>query len=442
MFIKSPEGGEKPPEQTGAELESQVNKGEVAEHEKAAGAVLEVKKMPEEVREVVAEDPDLYELPPELQKYYKEGPTSVFPFENVGSAQEIMEHKTPGFYYSGARDPKVSLFERKIINREKGAEAALATPSGMAAVSIAVLGFVRTGERILASQFSYPGTNRFFDMVQERLGIEVTKVDPADTEKIREIVAQDKKVKMVFFETPSNPTLQIFDIEELSRAAKLEKEGAAPRADVLVVVDNTFATPVLQNPLEQGADLVVHSASKYISEGKTIGGVVLGRNEKLIEQIQETRRLLGTMMSPETAWLLQDTIEGLEDRMAKHVENAKAVAEFLAGHRKVKSVYYPGFESHPRHEVAKRQMRDFGGMVGFELKGGFKAGAELMEALKLCKFAVSLGHKDSLALHFASLIGKEKTAKAGFDLGFVRFSAGLEKKDDILKDLEQALKGV
>jgi methionine-gamma-lyase len=316
---------------------------------------------------------------------------------------------------------------------ERG-EAALATGSGMAATSTAVFAEVKAGDNILAAHTLYGGTHKLFHELLPRFGVEARTVDPNDPESIAREV--NGKTRLLFVETPANPTLAIVDLRLAARECR--------RHGIPLFVDNTFATPYYQRPLEMGADVVIHSATKYIGgHGDTVAGIIVGRKEFVQRARMELMRDLGGIISPFNAWLLLRGLKTLPVRMERHSENAMQIAQFLNFHPKIARVWYPGLRTHPQHETAARQMAGFGGMVAFEMKGGRQAGVRLLNSLDLLTLAVSLGDCDTLIEHPASMThstySTEELEAVGITDGLVRLSVGLEAVQDLIADLDQAL---
>jgi methionine-gamma-lyase len=322
------------------------------------------------------------------------------------------------------------VLEEKMAELE-GSEAALATASGMAAISITLLTLVEKGDQIICSSPVYGGTYSLMKELIQKMGAKVVFADAtnlADVEK-----ALTGKTKLIFLETPVNPTLDLIDVKAISEMA----------TDAKIIVDNTFMTPYYQHPLELGADVVVYSATKYLSgHGDTLGGVIAGSKDF----ISEARRIsvsTGGMISPFNAWLIIRGLKTLALRMEKHGENALIIAEFLSKHPKVEKVSYPGLPSHPRHELAKKQMNGFGGMLSFEVKGGMAEAYKVLERVKLCRCAVSLGDVSTLIEHPATMthhvIPENERLRLGITDGLIRLSVGIEDPSDIVADLEQAL---
>ncbi|MGB9772979.1 MAG: trans-sulfuration enzyme family protein [Bacteroidota bacterium] len=367
--------------------------------------------------------------------------TSTFAFHDTQEAAEMFAEQRSGHYYSRISNPTVEVFEEKMAILEHG-EAAVAFGSGMAAVAAAVFAVAQRGDRVIASRTLYGGTYTLFTDVLPRFGISVDFVDGHDAEAFdRAIVRQDAQhsggsTKLVYIETPGNPTLCIVDIAGVSAVA--HKRG------IPVAVDNTFATPYLQHPLKLGADMVLHSTTKYINgHGDGIGGVLIGSKDHVKQARKVMLKGIGAPLSPFNAWLNLRGLKTLPARMERHSDNALRIAEFLKTHRKVEKVYYPGLPDHPYHALAKEQMARFGGMVGFDVKGGRAAGEKLMNSLEVITLAVSLGDPDTLIEHPASMthasFSTEELAKAGIGEGFVRLSVGLEHPDDLIDDLKKAL---
>jgi len=362
--------------------------------------------------------------------------SSTFAFKSAQEGADIFAGRKEGYFYTRLGNPTSAALEREMAFLE-GGEAALATSSGMAAIVTVIFTAMRSGENIVAHNTLYGGTHNLFRELLPNLKIEVREVDATDPENIER--AMDKKTRLVYIETPANPTLQIIDI-----AASAE---IAHRRGALLVVDNTFATPYYQRPIKFGADIVVHSATKYIGgHGDTVAGVIVGPKEFIKRAKTQVLRDTGAVISPFNAWLLLRGLKTLPVRMERHSENAMRIAQFLSFHPKVSRVWYPGLRIHPQHELARRQMDGFGGMVTFELKGGRKAGETLMNSVKLITLAVSLGDVDTLIEHPATMThssySKEELEKMGITEGMVRLSVGIEGVDDLIADLSQALKKV
>ncbi|HHW55923.1 MAG: methionine gamma-lyase [bacterium] len=363
--------------------------------------------------------------------------TSTFVFENVDQGAARFAGEEAGYIYTRLGNPTVTAFEEKIAVLE-GGEAGLAFASGMAAISAVLFALTKQGDHIVACDTLYGCTHAFLSSILPRYGIETTFVDLSDPAK--GAAALRPNTKVIYLETPANPTMKLVDIEAMVELAR--KVGAR------VVIDNTFATPYLQRPLELGVDVVVHSATKYIGgHGDLIAGAAVGSKEFIDEVRVTTLKDIGGVLGAFEAWLLLRGMKTLPLRMERHCANALEVATFLEGHPAVEQVYYPGLPSHPQHDLAKKQMQGgFGGMLSFELKGGLEAGKQLMNSLELCSLAVSLGDTETLIQHPASMTHSpyppEERLKAGITDGLVRMSVGIEDAVDIIADLKQGLDGL
>ena len=353
--------------------------------------------------------------------------TATYAFETAREMQDIFEGKSEGFVYSRVGNPTQKVFEEKMAVLE-GGESAKAFASGMGAINAAVLSIVKSGDHVISDRTIYGSTYDLFTEIFPRLGINVSMIDLSKTDELEENL-QDN-TKLIFCETPTNPTMKLVDIKKISQYHPT------------TMVDNTYMTPYLQNPLELGSDVVVHSATKYIcGHCDTLGGVIISDAE-FIERTHQLLKDFGAAMSPFNAWLLLRGIKTLTLRMDRHTANAEKVAEFLEEHPSIAKVYYPGLKDHPQHALAKSQMRGFGGMIAFEMHSYDEAEA-LMRNLKLCTLAVSLGCVETLIQHPASMthaaVPKEKRESLGLTDELVRISVGIEDIDDIKSDLSQAL---
>ena len=361
--------------------------------------------------------------------------TSAFEFKNAAHGAGLFSGKDDGYIYTRISNPTVSMFQAKMAILE-GGEDAIATSSGMSAIASIALSLAKPGDNFVSCATVYGGTFALFTENLKALQIEARLISPALSESKKAIESLvDKKTRFLYMETPANPTLDVIDIEMWA--------GIARKHLIPLVVDNTFATAYLQNPLLIGADVVVHSATKYISgHADTIGGVIVGK-KKMMDRIRaEYIHHFGPTMSPFNAWLFLRGIKTLAVRMERHCLNAMRVAEWLNSHPKVTKVYYPGLPSHPGHPIAKKQMKCFGGMIAFEVSGGIKAGQAVMDNVHICRLAVSLGDCDTLIQHPASMTHstytKEDRTAAGIPDGLIRISVGIEHADDIIKDLENS----
>ncbi len=362
--------------------------------------------------------------------------SSTFAFKSAKHGAELFAGEKEGYVYTRLGNPTQAALEREMAFLEDG-EAALATASGMAAITVLCLTALKAGDSMVAAHTLYGGTHQLFRETLPRMGITVRQVDPTKPDNVREAI--DETTRLLYIETPSNPTLDVVDIALMAQIAHDHK--------ILLAVDNTFATPYFQRPLKLGADLVVHSATKYISgHGDTIAGVLIGPKEFIQRARGEINRDLGACISPFNAWLLLRGLKTLPIRMERHSENAMQIAQYLSFHPKVNWVRYPGLRTHPHHELARRQMDGFGGMISFEVKGGRKAGEILMNSVKLMTLAVSLGDVDTLIEHPATMTHstytKEELESLGITEGMVRLSVGIEDPNDLIEDLRQALRKI
>ncbi len=359
--------------------------------------------------------------------------TFVFASAEQGARRFALEEE--GYIYTRLGNPNAAELERKVALLE-GAEAALATGSGMGAITAALWSVLEPGDHVVAGQTLYGCTFAFLHEGASKYGIETTFVDVSDLDAVRQALRPNTKV--VYLESPANPTMTIADIGGISALAH-EIPGC------LVFVDNTYCTPYLQRPIELGADVVLHSATKYLNgHGDVIAGVVAGKKE-FIDQVRYcgVKDMTGAVLSPFDAYLVCRGLKTLALRMERHCANAQQVAEFLENHPAVARVYYPGLKSFPQRALAQKQMRLPGGMISFELKGGLEAGITLMNNVQLCTLAVSLGDTETLIQHPASMTHSayppEERAKCGITDGLVRLSVGLEDPADIIHDLEMVL---
>lgn len=359
--------------------------------------------------------------------------TTTYVFKDIEDAIRLNQHQDQGFTYTRFGSPTQAELEKKIAMLEH-AEAALAVGSGMAAISTALMTSLQSGDHIIAGDVIYGCTFAFIHNVLPKYGIEFTLVDTSNLDEIKNAVKPNTKV--IYLETPSNPTLRISDIKSTAEFA--HENG------IKVIVDSTFASPYLQNPLDIGADVVVHSATKYLcGHGTVVAGVIASKKEFIDKARFPYLQTFGAVISPFDAWLLMLGIKTLGIRMERHCSNAQKIAEYLDKHPMVEKVYYPGLPSHPTHEIAKKQMRGFGGMMSFDVKGGIEGAKIFMNSVKVFTLATSLGNIDSLVQHSPTMshfdMSKEDRMKAGINDGQVRVSVGVEDVDDLIGDLEQAL---
>lgn len=362
--------------------------------------------------------------------------TSTFAFSTVQQGGARFAGEEGGYIYTRLGNPTLGAVEEKLASLE-GGEAAMAAASGMGAISSALWTSVVAGDEIVADETLYGCTYALLNHGMTKFGVKVTLTDLSDIENLKKNLTD--KTRVVYFETPCNPTLKLLDIELIAKTAH------AFNPDIRVIVDNTFCTPYLQRPLELGADVVVHSATKYLNgHGDVIAGFVVGSAEFCTQvRMFGLKDMTGAVMDPFTSFLILRGLKTLEIRMQKHCASAHAVAEFLYNHPAVDKVYFPGLVDHPGHDIARRQMSDFGGMISFEVKGGRAAGVKLVNALHLVTVAVSLGDAETLIEHPASMTHstytEEELAASGIAAGLIRLSVGLEDAEDIIADLKQAL---
>ncbi|MGC4026681.1 MAG: methionine gamma-lyase [Mesorhizobium sp.] len=360
--------------------------------------------------------------------------TSTFTFENVDQGAAIFAGERPGYFYSRISNPTLDLLERRCADLE-GAEAGLALASGMGAITSVLWTFLTPGDEIITDKTLYGCTFAYMRTGLARFGIKITYADMTDPKAVE--AAMSDKTRIVYFETPANPNMRLVDIAAISKIAKAH--GAK------VVVDNTYATPVLTRPVELGADIVVHSATKYMGgHGDLVGGIAVGSADDMMRvRLIGMKDMTGAVMAPFNAMLVLRGLKTLKLRVERHCENAMIVAKMLEAHPAVGRVYFPGLPSFPQHELALRQMPGFGGMIAFELKGGHDAGRAMMDRLTMIHRAVSLGDTETLIQHPASMTHStytpEERAAHGISEGLIRLSVGLEDVDDIIADLEQAL---
>lgn len=361
--------------------------------------------------------------------------TSSFCFDNAEDMRAAFADETEDNIYSRFTNPNVQEFVDRLCLLE-GAEAGYATASGMSAVFASFMALMKQGDHLLSCSAIFGSTHTVITKYLPKYGIEHSYFaadKPADWEALIR-----PNTKMIYVETPTNPGLDIIDLEAIATLAK--------KHNIILNVDNCFATPVAQQPIAFGADIVVHSATKWIDgQGRVLGGVVVGKKE-LIKEIFLFCRSTGPALSPFNAWLLSKSLETLDVRMERHAANALALAQSLSAHNKLNGVRYPFLSSHPQYTIAKKQMRDGGGIVCFELKGGINAGRKFLDSLKMLSLTANLGDTRSIASHPASTthakLTEEERQAVGITPGLIRISVGLEHKDDILQDIMQALDAV
>jgi len=360
--------------------------------------------------------------------------TSTFAFDSAEAGGEMFAGTRPGHFYSRISNPTTDLLERRMAGLE-GGEAAVATASGMGAITAVMWSFLQAGDEVITDQTLYGCTFAFMRDGLSRFGVTITQVDMTDPAALAAAVSE--KTRIIYFETPANPNMRLVDIAAVARVACA--------CGAKLVVDNTYATPLLTRPLELGADIVVHSATKYLGgHGDLIGGIAVGGVEDMARvRLVGVKDMTGAVMSPFTAFLVLRGLKTLALRVRQHCAGALAVARWLDAHPAVARVFYPGLESFSQYDLACRQMALPGGMIAFELAGGHEAGVAMMNRLTMIRRAVSLGDAETLIQHPASMTHSTYTpqerAAAGIGEGLVRLSVGLEDEADILADLEAAL---
>ncbi len=367
--------------------------------------------------------------------------TSSFVFDSIDQGIRIFGKEENGHVYSRYANPTCDSVAEKLSLMESfgtGVEShAMMFSSGMAAIHTLAMTLLRSGDQVLTQGNLYGGTTELFTKVMSRCGIETIMTDLTDLNEAERILSKPSSIKLVYFETPANPTLSCIDLEAVCNLAKLH--------GIPVAVDNTFATPYLQQPLTYGADFVIHSTTKYLNgHGNSIAGVLIGRDKELMKtKVWETMKLIGTNVSPMEAWLVAQGLKTLPLRMERHSSNAMKLAEFLVNHPRVSVVNYTGLPSHPYHQLASKQMRAHGGMLSFELEGGIEAGITAMRKIRFCILAPTLGDIDTLILHPASMshrsIPGDIRERNGITDGLIRVSVGIENIHDIIDDIDQAI---
>nr|WP_136250446.1 methionine gamma-lyase [Ningiella ruwaisensis] len=360
--------------------------------------------------------------------------SSTFTFDSAESGAELFSGDKAGHFYSRISNPTLEILEKRIAQLE-GAQAALATASGMGAITSTLWTLLKAGDTLLADKTLYGCTYAFMQHGLSKFGVKIKYVDMSDKSALEQ--AMQCRPSVVYFETPANPNMRLVDIKAVCKLAKAHQ--------AITVVDNTYATPYLTQPIALGADIVIHSATKYLGgHGDLIAGIVVGSNN-LMQQIrmEGLKDMTGASMSAFTAMLIMRGLKTLELRMDRHCQSAQIIAQHLQEHPQVVDVYYPGLPRHAQHALAAKQMKHFGGMIAFEIHGGVEAGKQMMDALNLVQRAVSLGDAESLIQHPASMTHSaytpEERVSHGISDGLIRLSVGLENVEDIWSDLSQAL---
>jgi cystathionine gamma-lyase len=347
--------------------------------------------------------------------------------------ESVDRYLEKGYSYSRSANPTVRALERKLAVLEGGVDCSC-FGTGMAAIHAVALAFLNAGDHAIVSDVAYGGTYRLCTTILSRFGIEFTFADTANPASVQNSLRDN--TRLILTETPANPTLKLTDIAAIS---EISRSRGIPHA-----VDNTFLTPYFQRPLELGADLVIHSTTKYMDgHNATVGGAVVGRDEEQAEAVRFVQNTTGTIVSPQVAWLTLQGCKTLSVRMERQSANAMAVAQFLEAHPKVEQVCYPGLDSFAQHELAKRQASGFGAIVWFEVKGGVDAGKQLMDSVKLWSLAENLGSVESLVTHPVTMthadVDEAERKRVGITDGLVRLSVGLENAADLIADLDQGL---
>lgn len=364
--------------------------------------------------------------------------TSTFIFDNAEQGGRRFALEEDGYIYTRLGNPTNSQVEAKLADLENG-EAAVSTASGMGAITSTIWAKVKQGDHILAARTLYGCTFAFLNHGIQKYGVDVTFVDATDLDNVRNAMRENTKI--VYLETPANPNMILTDIEAIA-------DIAHGYEDCILVVDNTYCTPYIQRPLDLGADVVVHSATKYLNgHGDVIAGFVVGKKDFIDEvRLVGIKDMTGACLSPFDAYLINRGMKTLDLRMDRHCDNAQKVAEFLESHDKVTSISYPGLDSFPQKELYKKQMNLPGAMIAFEVEGGMEAGKKLMNSMELCTLAVSLGDIETLIQHPASMTHspytEEEMLACDITESLVRLSVGLEDADDIIDDLRQALEKI
>ncbi|NNG27292.1 MAG: aminotransferase class I/II-fold pyridoxal phosphate-dependent enzyme [Ignavibacteriaceae bacterium] len=362
--------------------------------------------------------------------------TSTFKFKSAQHGASLFAGEEKGYIYTRMANPTIEAMENAVAELEGGYKA-LGCASGMAAIHTIFASLLSTGDHVVCSAAVYGPTITLLNTIMKNFGVETTSVDSSDVEDVKKAIRPNTKV--IYVETPGNPTLCISDLEEISKLAK--------SVNAKVVVDNTFMSPALQNPLELGVDIVMHSLTKFLNgHADVVGGIIVVKDEETYTHFRKTLNQIGGVIDPFNSFLVHRGLKTLAIRMEKHSSNAQKIAEWLEKHPLVNNLIFPGLTSHPQYKLGLKQHKDVGGMIKFEVEGGIEAGKIFMNSVKLCQLAVSLGGVETLIQHPASMthfsMGKEARLAASITDGLVRLSVGIENPDDLIADLEQALKKV
>jgi methionine-gamma-lyase len=359
--------------------------------------------------------------------------TSTFRFKSARHGSDLFAGRENGYIYTRIGNPTINSLEDKLAELENGYRG-IALASGMAAVTTVYMALLGQGLHVITTDAMYGPSRGVLERDFSRFGVEADYVDTSDIEQIKKVIKPN--TKLLYIETPTNPTIAITDIKAVAELA--HKHG------ILVCVDNTFCSPYLQKPLDLGADIVLHSITKFINgHADIVGGAIVAKDPEVYKKLRQTMVYMGGNMDPHQAYMVSRGVKTLALRMDKSEQSSHIIAEWLENHPKIEWVKYPGLKSHPQHELAKQQMSGFGSMISFELKGGYKAGETMMNNVHLAILAVSLGGVETLIQHPASMthagLSKEAREEAGITDGLVRFSVGIEEYEDIIADLEHAL---
>ncbi len=367
--------------------------------------------------------------------------SSSFEFADIQQGIDVFSGKEQAHFYSRYANPTIDAVAQKIADLEGfGLDKKLRgvmVSSGMAAISTLLMGVLKTGDKVLTQGNLYGGTTELFNKILQPLGISPVYVNLSDAEAVRKAYSNHPEIKCVYFETPANPTLECIDIAALLSIAKTEFGS-------ITVCDNTFCSPYLQQPFAFGVDFVIHSTTKYLNgHGNATAGIIVGEEGAAMQQVWQAMKLIGSNCNPFDAWLTATGIKTLEVRMQRHCSNASTVAAWLEAQPQISRVNHPSLVSHASHELAKKQMRDFGGMLSFEMRDGFDAAVSAMKRIKFASFAPTLGDVDTLIMHPASMshvnIAREMREQNGITDGLIRLSVGIENVQDIIDDLAQAI---
>ncbi len=361
--------------------------------------------------------------------------TSSFVFDSAAQAADRFAEREPGYIYSRFTNPTVGAMQERLAALE-GAQACLGMASGMSAILACAMSLLKSGDHVVASHSIFGSTVQLFGGIMKRFGVETTFVSPTDVQAWEQAVTPT--TRLFFLETPSNPLTEVSDIAALAKVAQ--------RAGALLAVDNCFCTPAVQKPLQLGADIVIHSATKYLDgQGRVLGGAVLGSREFIMGSVYPFLRTAGPTLSAFNAWVILKGLETLRIRMDAHASNALALARWLEEQPCIERVYYPGLPSHPQHELAMRQQRNGGGIVSFDVRGGQEAAWRIVDGTRMLSITANLGDTKSTITHPASTthgrIGPQARAAAGIGDGLLRIAVGLESIDDIKADLARGMRG-